>query len=134
MGKKSQIISDPMEISKYLQDEGSKQSAIGIGNIATWSNVQCKDAQSVRTAIIDCANEPIVEPKDEWDICLDSGMAYPHKSKGKSNPFKDFDRALYKNEFQSVQMENKRRRMSKKKGFAHNKNRFHRRRQKAMEA
>merc|ERR1712062_753372 len=103
--------------------------------MGTWSDTKCdKEAQNVRTAIVDRANEPIVEPKDEWDICLDSGTAYPHKSKSKNNPFKDFDRTLYKNEFQSVQMQNKLKRVSKKKTTAHNKHRFHRRRQKALEA
>ena len=140
--KKTQIIADPIAISNYLENDSFKQSAIGIGDVGSWSNSRSEDAKNVRAAIVNHANEPIVEPKDEWDICLDSGTAYPHKARSKSNPFKDFDRNSYKNEFQSVQQSegSSRRRMkvNKKKGSVHNKNRFHRRRQKnsvnAMEA
>jgi len=132
-----QIISDPSEIDKYLENEScaQRQSAIGIANVDSWSNVDV-NAEKLRAAIIAQANEPIVEPKDEWDICLDSGAAFPHKSKIKNNPFKDFDRNSYTNEFQRIQSDGsmkQRNRMGsdrkKRQVTAHNKHRFHRRRQ-----
>lgn len=129
---KMKIISDANEIDKYLDNErnGQRQSALGIADVDTWNDdVSNENMDKVRSAIVRQANEPIVQPKDEWDICLDSGAAFPHKVRRKSNPFQDFDRNSYANQFQKIQSKGEIETERKKKALVHNKRRFHSRRQ-----
>eukprot|EP01083_Nonionella_stella_P098959 278348_1 len=113
-------------VRQYFKDErNSSMSAIGIANVGTWSDKE-DHGETVRHCIINEANKPIVEPKDEWDVMLDTGVAYTKHKKAR-HPFKDFNRNEYMNRFQMTQMDHgyKQNKMKKKKGSAHNERRFH---------
>merc|ERR1711997_1149911 len=62
----------------------------------------------LRKAIIRKASEPIVEPKDEWDMALDTGLAYPKSQYKKHNPWEEYDRRK-ESPFQSVEKRKQRR-------------------------
>ena len=133
--RKAQIITDVNLIDAYLKDEISSSSAIGV-NVGKWSDTM-DNGQQVRKAIVEDSKQPIVEPKDEWDLALDTGAAYPHKSKKARDPFRDFNRNEYKNEFQTTQSDHiagnhKMKKSKKKKGGYHNKNRYHNRQKRKL--
>ena len=125
--QKPRYVSDQNLINAYLKNE---TSAIGV-NVGSWSD-EADNGQELRQKLIQQASEPIVPEKDEWDVMLDTGTAYPHKSKQKSDPFKDFNRDEYINKFQTVQVDGrgKQKKDRKKKGNYHNKNRYINRKQK----
>lgn len=103
-------------------------SAIGVSNVASWSDEE-DNGRAVRRAIVQNARQPLVEPKDEWDLALDTGTAYPRKIKKARDPFKDSHRNGQQNKFQGIQNqricgENKLKHIKKKKHSPHNEHRY----------
>jgi len=98
-------ITDANTVSSYLHSKGAESSAIGVEGVGAWSQDLENDAVSLRASIVQKAAEPVVEPKDEWDIALDSGMAYPKrvKSARERDPFGEFDRDRAVNAFQDAE-------------------------------
>eukprot|EP00484_Ammonia_sp_Unknown_P020975 CAMPEP_0197031480 /NCGR_PEP_ID=MMETSP1384-20130603/10476_1 /TAXON_ID=29189 /ORGANISM="Ammonia sp." /LENGTH=986 /DNA_ID=CAMNT_0042461013 /DNA_START=30 /DNA_END=2990 /DNA_ORIENTATION=+ len=124
----SSLISDRHVIEKYLKDDASSMSAIGVSNVASWSDEE-DNGRAVRRAIVQNARQPLVEPKDEWDLALDTGTAYPRKIKKARDPFKDSHRNGQQNKFQGIQNqricgENKLKHIKKKKHSPHNEHRY----------
>ena len=131
--QRARYITDTNLIDEYLKNDVS--SAIGV-NVGTWSD-EIDNGQDLRQKLIANAKQPLVAEKDKWDIALDTGLAYPHKTKKKSDPFKNFNRDQHINTFQSTQSErvsgnHKLRKNRKKKGNCHNTNRFYNRKRKNL--
>lgn len=87
---KSLRITDPQQVASYLQDTSASSSAIGIGNVGSWTD-DLGEGKALRASIVQQASEPIVEPKDEWDMSLDVGKK--KKIGRKRDPWKEFDRS-----------------------------------------
>merc|ERR1719334_2596816 len=140
--QRPKYITDGDAVSEYLSDRAAASSALGMSGVTSWSkssgskDVDDSQLQATRESIVRRANEPLVAPKDAWDMALDSGAAYPQKAKSVRDPFRDFDRKQ-RNPFQTTQAghaagTHRFEKGRKKKGAAHNQHRLKQRRKRRM--
>merc|ERR1712013_383508 len=133
----AKYITDGDAVTEYLSNRDTASSALGMARVAAWNKAsEAKDGEAEDTAqlratwesIVQRANEPLVEPKDAWDLALDSGTAYPTKRKVSRDPFRHFDRKTQRNLFQTTQKGQSA--GTQKKGGAHNLHRLNQRNRK----